>query len=403
MTKEEIIKITKLFNDFRAEYNSEKSENIWKKQSEEFRRFWREKILNDNYTELSETDMDNVIRFFDSKAKGAGKEFEKNGGESAALANIPKPKWHGVFKDLKKEKDIRNIVNQILVTEGDDLKINLINELNEKNTIKYLTGEKAMILNAFLFTYNPDKYLSVLSVEHKLSLVDFFGLGDLNQYKTYGEKIIETNRDIISGFKGKYNINTTPRILSELIYNEQLNKQLKEQLGIQSDKIYPWLNNKIRNKMTNTAKKEKNANINSPTFIDKNGFVLEKYLEDFLIANWESTKLGELYDLIEENGNVISQQYPTKEIGNIDLLVKEKKSGNFVVIELKKGLTSDQTVGQLTRYMGWVKKNKSNGEKVKGIIVTGSQNDRLKYAISATPNMELFVYKINFALKKPKG
>ncbi|MFZ2970217.1 MAG: hypothetical protein WA063_03660, partial [Minisyncoccia bacterium] len=102
MKKEEI---TKLFNEFIAEYNSEKYEQIWKKQSEEFRQFWHDKILNDNYAVLSEADMDYVIRFFDKNARGA-KEFRENGGEHAARAGIHQGMWYRALKDLKNKHNI---------------------------------------------------------------------------------------------------------------------------------------------------------------------------------------------------------------------------------------------------------------------------------------------------------
>jgi hypothetical protein len=41
-----------------------------------------------------------------------------------------------------------------------------------------------------------------------------------------------------------------------------------------------------------------------------------------------------------------------------------------VVIELKKGRPSDQVVGQVLRYMGWVKKHLcTNGQAVKGLVI----------------------------------
>ncbi len=39
------------------------------------------------------------------------------------------------------------------------------------------------------------------------------------------------------------------------------------------------------------------------------------------------------------------------------ILAVEPKTHSFVVIELKKGRPSDQVIGQVLRYMGWVKKN----------------------------------------------
>ncbi|MDO9580938.1 MAG: hypothetical protein Q7J06_10310, partial [Bacteroidales bacterium] len=210
MTKEEI---TKLFNDFRAEFNFEKKENIWRKQSEEFRQFWCGKVLNGNYPELSEADMDYVIRFFDCKAKGA-KEFRENGGEHAARAGIYQGMWYRALKGLKNKQDIREILNHIFDAKDDGLKIDLVNKLekvNQKNK-NGLTGKSAIILNALLFTYSPDEYLTMLSLNHRFALMAFFELGDPKQYKTYGEQVIKTNNDIVLGFKEKYGVDTTPYV-----------------------------------------------------------------------------------------------------------------------------------------------------------------------------------------------
>ncbi len=38
-------------------------------------------------------------------------------------------------------------------------------------------------------------------------------------------------------------------------------------------------------------------------------FYMEKQLEDFIIHNWENTELGKKYELIVEEGDLISQQY----------------------------------------------------------------------------------------------
>jgi 5-methylcytosine-specific restriction protein B len=54
-------------------------------------------------------------------------------------------------------------------------------------------------------------------------------------------------------------------------------------------------------------------------------FYMEKQLEDFIIQNWVNTELGKKYDLIIEDGELISQQYKT-DIGSIDILVRDKKT-----------------------------------------------------------------------------
>ena len=122
--------------------------------------------------------------------------------------------------------------------------------------------------------------------------------------------------------------------------------------------------------------------------------------EDFIIRNWEETELGKKYELIYEEGELKSQQYHT-DIGRIDILAKDKKDGCYVVIELKRNQTSDDTVGQVTRYMGWIKKNLSDSE-VKGIIVAGKYDKKLDYAQEMTPNIEVFLYQVDFKLNEYK-
>jgi len=129
-------------------------------------------------------------------------------------------------------------------------------------------------------------------------------------------------------------------------------------------------------------------------------FYMEKQLEDFIIHNWEKTELGKRFDLIIEDGELVSQQYRT-DIGNIDILAKDKKTNNFCVIELKKNQTSDDTVGQLTRYMGWVIKNKGD-KNVKGIIIAAEFDKKLEYALEAVRNVEVFLYEVDFKLSEFK-
>jgi restriction system protein len=85
-------------------------------------------------------------------------------------------------------------------------------------------------------------------------------------------------------------------------------------------------------------------------------FYMESQLEDFLIENWDKTELGSRYELIEKDGELVSQQYRTG-IGTIDILAQDKTTKELVVIELKKNQTSDDTIGQLTRYMGWLEEH----------------------------------------------
>lgn len=130
-------------------------------------------------------------------------------------------------------------------------------------------------------------------------------------------------------------------------------------------------------------------------------FYMESQLEDFIINNWGNTELGKKYDLIYEKGDLISKQYRT-EIGIIDILAKDKKNKNYVVIELKRNQTSDDTFGQLTRYMGWVKRHLKD-DNVKGIIIAGKYDKKLDYALEYAPfDTDVFIYNVSFTLNEFK-
>lgn len=129
-------------------------------------------------------------------------------------------------------------------------------------------------------------------------------------------------------------------------------------------------------------------------------FYLESQLEEFLIENWGSTPFGQNLELIYTDGELVSQQFQT-DIGRIDLLVKDKKTGSYVVVELKRNQSSDDTVGQALRYMGWVKEKMSD-QNVRGIIVAGKYDEKLDYARKMVSGLEVFIYEVQFSLKEYK-
>ena len=92
---------------------------------------------------------------------------------------------------------------------------------------------------------------------------------------------------------------------------------------------------------------------------------------------------------------MVSQQYSTP-IGPIDILVHDKKTKQYVVIELKRDQTSDQTVGQLARYMGWLEEHKSKGNPAKGIIIAGKYDKRLYYALKKLKDADVYLYRVDF-------
>lgn len=133
---------------------------------------------------------------------------------------------------------------------------------------------------------------------------------------------------------------------------------------------------------------------------DISEFALEKHLEDFLVKNWKQTDLGRLYDIYEEEGELVGQQYPS-DTGPIDILAISKDKKELLVVELKKGRVSDVVVGQIQRYMGFVKEELAeSGQIVKGVIIGSDDDLRIRRALSVTSNIEFFKYQISFKLFK---
>jgi restriction system protein len=133
---------------------------------------------------------------------------------------------------------------------------------------------------------------------------------------------------------------------------------------------------------------------------DPGVFALEKHLEDFLVQNWKSTELGKTYDIYEEEGEMVGQQYPS-DTGPIDILAISKDKKELLVVELKKGRVSDTVVGQIQRYMGYVKDELAEpNQVVRGVIIAFEDDIRIHRALSVAQNIEFYTYKIQFKLEK---
>lgn len=133
---------------------------------------------------------------------------------------------------------------------------------------------------------------------------------------------------------------------------------------------------------------------------DPSVFALEKHLEDFLVQNWHQTELGKKYDIYEEEGELVGQQYPS-DTGPIDILAISKDKKELLVVELKKGRISDVVVGQIQRYMGYVKEELAeDNQKVSGVIIALEDDIRLRRALAVTQGIDFYTYKVSFKLLK---
>ena len=132
------------------------------------------------------------------------------------------------------------------------------------------------------------------------------------------------------------------------------------------------------------------------TVIGEANLSLERDLEEHL-----SKKLG----LLEEGLRIGTfegkqgRQFNT-DVGRIDLLCRDA-SNKWVVIELKAEVATDRTLGQILRYMGWVKEQIAHGDEVRGMIVAHDFDNGARLAIrAANLPVELVRFSVEFQFDK---
>ena len=86
----------------------------------------------------------------------------------------------------------------------------------------------------------------------------------------------------------------------------------------------------------------------------------------------------------------------------IDILATDS-DGNYVVIELKVSKGYDRVVGQLLRYVAWIRKNQTEpGQSVRGIIVARHISEDLLLACSGVQGVQLFEYELSVSLREAR-
>ncbi len=120
----------------------------------------------------------------------------------------------------------------------------------------------------------------------------------------------------------------------------------------------------------------------------------EKDVEDRLIDLLPSIGLT-LYR--DQNSGRSGRQFIC-EVGRIDLLCNSVATGDFVIVELKKGQAPNETLLQVLRYMSWVRQHLSGKNDVKGIILTESADSTFEQILGEVPNVSIRYYSISVNL-----
>jgi hypothetical protein len=126
-------------------------------------------------------------------------------------------------------------------------------------------------------------------------------------------------------------------------------------------------------------------------------FALESHLRDFIARNLGTIPVAKKkLTLFLDQSKRTGIEYPT-DVGFIDILAVDE-DGNFVVFELKLSRGPDKAMGQLLRYMGWVKRTLAGQREVHGVIVAKDIDEKLRYACLPVPNVSLLEYAVDFKL-----
>ncbi|MDE0717553.1 MAG: endonuclease NucS [Rhodospirillaceae bacterium] len=129
-------------------------------------------------------------------------------------------------------------------------------------------------------------------------------------------------------------------------------------------------------------------------------FAFERDLQNYLVQNLGLLEPGlKLYE--DEDGEFTGVEFPAGQ-RRIDILAVGA-DGAYVVIETKVSRAYDRVVGQILRYIGWVKKNLAGEASVRGIIVASEISDDLILATSSFEGVRLVEYEISFSLKSVSG
>ena len=141
------------------------------------------------------------------------------------------------------------------------------------------------------------------------------------------------------------------------------------------------------------ARKKQKALKNKPpnsdqTSSEADAFDSEEDLQKYLAQHWDATSLGKDWKLYG-NGHV-----NTGEIGIIDLLAQHRNRPSWLVVELKVHKTSDEVLGQVLRYMGWVKQHLAGeNDTVEGLIVALGTDPQTWYGLKCLSDVRMICYR----------
>ncbi|MFQ5981466.1 MAG: hypothetical protein ACE5OZ_25260 [Candidatus Heimdallarchaeota archaeon] len=128
-------------------------------------------------------------------------------------------------------------------------------------------------------------------------------------------------------------------------------------------------------------------------------FAHEKVLKESLISHWNEIPEFRARNLQIYGGPTQGVEYDTKTAGRIDILAENGTTRDLTVIELKRGQSGERHLGQLLRYMGWVRSKLLRGNDVFGLLIASSFRESIRFAIRELRKVSLMEYDLLFKLR----
>lgn len=212
--------------EFQKSYDSEEKDRIWKNHSEQFRKFWNERILAVSAKPIADEECDKIICILDRNGKGNTKSTE-----AVAKAMVPQGAWRRMMNEFHTNKPLARLVTRVLEEPEVEKKARLIDELYETNEGQKnrLTGPSGNALNAYLAAYDPTQNLSVISLKDRRALIDFLALTIPFDWDTasIGTRISYSNRILLQALRD-LDVGESARTVSVFCYFPPMKALWKE-------------------------------------------------------------------------------------------------------------------------------------------------------------------------------
>ncbi len=210
--------IPKLFASFLEGYDVEAKNAIWRSHSQRFNDFWKTRIMASGSGELSDGEIDDMVRILDRQGKG-----NTGNDEAVARAMIAQGAWRRLFKQIKGERELSTALDEMFKADRDGIAlsaaINRVYDVN-KGRRNNLTGATGTAIGAFLAAHDPFGNVSVISLNDRRKVLDYFSLAYAIDFEKdpVGKKIALSNLAIREGF-GKLGVNQNARTISAFLYS----------------------------------------------------------------------------------------------------------------------------------------------------------------------------------------